>query len=252
MSTQLSISALAFAKSLRASFPSFWTHTPKLGQSPSSPPAASPPCSSSFVHTAVAVSGGPDSIALLYLLRRQLAQIHNTNLSNDTTGATDRLVAITIDHGFRTESRQEAQNVADYSRSIGSRRRFSPAYSRSTNSRATGVQHATLPIPWSQFPFPAKPLGNAKTELAARNARLSLFRSFMIKHGIETICMGHHKGDQVENLLLWGKVMNPLSRLPRSTFDQTAFDGAASGLRILRPLLEFDKVSPPFVVRNRN
>lgn len=46
----------------------------------------------------------------------------------------------------------------------------------------------------------------------------------------------------MENLLLWGKVMKSLSGLPRSDFDDGYYDGFAGGLRILRPLLGFDKV----------
>lgn len=63
----------------------------------------------------------------------------------------------------------------------------------------------------------------------------------MMQNEVDTICMGHHRGDQVENLLLWGKVMKPISRFPRSDFDFAR--GELGGkLEILRPLLIFDKV----------
>jgi tRNA(Ile)-lysidine synthase len=55
----------------------------------------------------VAVSGGPDSIALLYLLS---TFINKSDIN---------LLSITIDHKLRPASTQEAKNVAQFSESLG-------------------------------------------------------------------------------------------------------------------------------------
>lgn len=65
--------------------------------------------------TAVAFSGGPDSTALLALLKRHVeldrATAANTRL--------DALLAITIDHGLRPESDTEAARAKELSETLG-------------------------------------------------------------------------------------------------------------------------------------
>lgn len=62
--------------------------------------------------TAVAVSGGPDSIALLHLLADYVQDPSNNSRETE-------LLALTIDHGFRAESAQEAEGVKAFAQARG-------------------------------------------------------------------------------------------------------------------------------------
>lgn len=152
---------------------------------------------------AVAVSGGPDSIALLVRLARR----HPPS----------QLIVLTVDHALRPSSQLEAANVAAFARSLG-------------------VEHHTLLVPWGRPPFPPRPPPHS-TEAPARQARLLLFRQFMGARRIEELWMGHHRDDQVENRLLWGRGMRRVGSLPRAegVRDLDDFD-------VVRPLLGVDKV----------
>ena len=57
----------------------------------------------------LAVSGGPDSTALLYLASRWRAGLKNG----------PSLIAVTVDHGLRKESASEAKAVAQLCRKLG-------------------------------------------------------------------------------------------------------------------------------------
>jgi tRNA(Ile)-lysidine synthase len=113
----------------------------------------------------LAVSGGPDSVALMWLAarwRRALAR-------------GPRLVAVTVDHGLRAESGREATEVSRLARSLG-------------------LPHHTLR--WSG----AKP----KTGLpaAARTARYRLLAKAARDHGATHILTAHTRDDQAETLLM--------------------------------------------------
>src|SRR6266404_1253993 len=113
----------------------------------------------------LAVSGGPDSIALMWLAarwRRAIAQ-------------GPRLVAVTIDHGLRAEAAREARDVKRLAKSLD-------------------LPHQTLR--WTG----AKP----KTGLpaAARAARYRLLAQAARKHGATHILTAHTRDDQAETLLM--------------------------------------------------
>jgi tRNA(Ile)-lysidine synthase len=109
---------------------------------------------------AVAVSGGPDSLALTLLLADWLS----------TRGG--RLFAITVDHGLRPESAAEAQQVSAW---LAGR---------------PGVSHHILE--W------LGPKPKSGVQAAARMARYGLMTDFCRAHGILHLCLGHHLGDQWE------------------------------------------------------
>ncbi|GIQ78375.1 tRNA(Ile)-lysidine synthase [Bradyrhizobium sp. RD5-C2] len=131
----------------------------------------------------LAVSGGPDSVALMWLAarwRRALAQ-------------GPRLVAVTVDHGLRPEAAREARDVKRLARSLE-------------------LPHHTLC--WSG----TKP--NAGLPAAARAARYGLLAQAARKHGATHILTAHTRDDQAETLLmrmLRGSGVAGLSAMARET-----------------------------------
>jgi tRNA(Ile)-lysidine synthase len=113
----------------------------------------------------VAVSGGPDSIALMWLAARWRSGL--------TRGP--RLIAVTIDHGLRAEAAAEAREVKRLARSLE-------------------LPHRTLR--WAG----AKP----KTGLpaAARDARYRLLAKAARSHGATHVLTAHTRDDQAETLLM--------------------------------------------------
>jgi tRNA(Ile)-lysidine synthase len=131
----------------------------------------------------LAVSGGPDSVALMWLAARwRRSLVHGP-----------RLVAVTVDHGLRAESAREANDVKRLARSLD-------------------LAHHTLR--WTG----AKP----KTGLpaAARNARYRLLAKAARDHGATHILTAHTRDDQAETLLmrmLRGSGLAGLSAMVRQT-----------------------------------
>ncbi len=143
---------------------------------------------------ALAVSGGGDSMALLSLAERW-ARIGGPGLH-----------VLTVDHGLRPESADEAQAVAAFCAS-------------------RGIAHETLH--WKSGPDDRGNLSHR-----ARNGRYALMAHACSARGIGTLLTGHTLDDQAETVLM---------RLGRGS----GVDGLAAmepvaslwGLRILRPLL---------------
>lgn len=112
---------------------------------------------------AVAVSGGGDSMALLHVSARLAKQ----------TG--QQLYAVTVDHGLRTQSAQEAQFVAAHCARLD-------------------VPHQTLN--WHR----TQTTGNLQDQ--ARRARYQLMASWAADNDIEHISLAHTATDQAETFLL--------------------------------------------------
>jgi tRNA(Ile)-lysidine synthase len=113
----------------------------------------------------LAVSGGPDSIALMWLAarwRRALAR-------------GPRLIAVTVDHGLRAEAAGEARNVKRL-------------------ARALDLPHRTMR--WTG----AKP--KAGLPAAARTARYGLLARAARESGATHILTAHTRDDQAETLLM--------------------------------------------------
>ncbi|UGY05823.1 tRNA lysidine(34) synthetase TilS [Bradyrhizobium quebecense] len=131
----------------------------------------------------LAVSGGPDSVALMWLAarwRRALAQ-------------GPRLVAVTVDHGLRPEAAREARDVKRLARSLD-------------------LPHHTLR--WSGH----KP--STGVPAAAREARYGLLAQAAREHGATHILTAHTRDDQAETLLmrmLRGSGVAGLSAMARET-----------------------------------
>jgi tRNA(Ile)-lysidine synthase len=111
-------------------------------------------------HVAVAVSGGPDSLALTLLLAEWA---HSRN---------GRVDALTVDHQLRAESAAEAEQVGRW---------LAPL---------PGVTHRVLP--WRD------PKPESGIQAAAREARYRLLAAHCRDHAILHLSVAHHRDDQTE------------------------------------------------------
>lgn len=148
---------------------------------------------------AVAVSGGPDSMALLALAQQWA---HNENVP---------LTALTVDHQLRAEAKAEAAMVAAW-------------------CAAHDISHHTLV--WERD---AAPCGNLQA--AARNARYALMGAWCVANKVEALAVAHHADDQAETLLMRlarGSGVDGLAAMAAEATWPVAQEGAP---RLLRPLL---------------
>ena len=124
-------------------------------------PACSVPSQSPRV--AVAVSGGPDSMALALLVHHWVQQRGG------------RCIALTVDHCLRAESSWEAQKVAVWMRDCG-------------------IVHEIL--------TPENPPPSGAGQAWARQCRYSLLEEWCRGAGIVHVLLAHHRRDQEETLLI--------------------------------------------------
>lgn len=138
--------------------------------------------SSEGLKIAVAVSGGADSLALTFLLKTWV-QNHG-----------GQLVALTVDHGLRPHSTQEAESLQKLLKN-------------------QGIEHRILT--W-QGEKPSTAL-----QEKAREKRYDLLKTYCLEQGKDFLFLGHHQGDQNETYcmrlrqnsgLLGLACMRPLSK----------------------------------------
>lgn len=120
----------------------------------------------SFPSIALAVSGGPDSMALLYLITRW-AKDHNLSIPI--------VRVVSVDHGLRNKSADEAEFVKK-------------------QCEACGHHHETLV--WHG------PKPDTGLQEAARNARYDLILGYCKSHFVPALLTAHHLDDQAETLLM--------------------------------------------------
>jgi tRNA(Ile)-lysidine synthase len=157
-----------------------------------------------FPALVLAVSGGPDSTALMVLAARWRKSLKKKPV----------LIAITVDHGLRKEAKREAAAAGKLARKLG-------------------IAHRTLR--WSG----KKP----KTGLqqAARNARYRLLGDAARKTKAAHILTAHTLDDQAETVLIRmsrGSGVTGLGAMARVS--QLPGDGAGQ-LKLVRPLLDIPK-----------
>ena len=148
----------------------------------------------SFRHVALAVSGGGDSMSLMWLAAQWAGR----------TEQPPRLTVLTVDHGLRPESREEAGFVVDQAEALGL---------------------AAAMLEWSGD----KPASGVQAR--ARAARYELLSGWCLKHGAEALATAHSLEDQAETFVMRlarGSGLDGLSGMRPWREDKVA---------ILRPLL---------------
>ena len=65
------------------------------------------------------VSGGADSMALCVLMAHWKKTYYANTVATDSSGFIDGLLAIIVDHGFRPESKEEAETVSRWVSDMG-------------------------------------------------------------------------------------------------------------------------------------
>lgn len=141
----------------------------------------------------MAVSGGADSLALAHLLSQRVKKLH----------------VLTVDHGLRPESTDEARHVSNII------------------AQWPNAVHQTLT--WSG----RKP--KTGIQEAARNARYHLMAAYCRDHGIGHLALAHHADDQAETFLIrltHGSGLDGLAGMAALT----PYDAS---LTLWRPLLKY-------------
>jgi tRNA(Ile)-lysidine synthase len=161
---------------------------------------------------ALAVSGGPDSTALLHLAAAAYAA---AEAAAESTGpAVPPPLVLTVDHGLRPEAAAEARAVAAAAAALG------------------------LPaeiLVWRHDASSPHPAGNLQA--AARAARYALLADAARRHGRDTLLVAHTRDDQAETVLIAlarGSGVYGLAAMPaRRTL--------AAGVTLVRPFLDTAK-----------
>lgn len=147
----------------------------------------------------LALSGGPDSLAMLHLLQK-FQEKHPLQFG-----------IAHIDHGWRKESCEEAQQLFALAKML------------------------KLPFHLKQL-HPSQLSGNL--EAACREERLQFYKELCQQHGYQAVILAHHADDQAETVLkrvLEGSSLPNLSGLKSVT--------CVDGVQIWRPLLTTRKSS---------
>ncbi len=158
---------------------------------------------STQMDVALAVSGGPDSMALMLLVDRwRRARLQQKQSAPDLT-------IFTIDHGLRKDAADECQFVLDKAKELG---------------------YDAHVLQWKGEP----PL--SRIQEMAREIRYQLLAEACHLRSIKTLMTAHHLDDQAETVLMRlarGSGVDGLCAM--------ALQSRRYGLQLLRPLLEFEK-----------
>ena len=157
-----------------------------------------------FDNVIIAVSGGSDSLALLYLVRLWHRQQVNR------LGLRLRLLGVTIDHGLRVEAKHEVRQIREWTCSIG-------------------IEHRS--ITW----YGDKPVSAVQD--TARKTRYQLLKELVLRlPGRSVILTGHTRNDQAETVLMRlarGSGAKGLAGIAKCT--------RIYGYHVLRPLLDLSR-----------
>ncbi len=150
---------------------------------------------------AIAVSGGPDSMALTRLAHTWAEKCGHT------------LVGLTVDHRLREAAKEEAYQVAEWFRGLD-------------------LDHHTLT--WEEGASVGQL--DRSPQAAARDARFSLISTWCDSHDVRSVLVAHHADDQAETFLqrlIRGSGVDGLAAMAQVSL--------RNDIRILRPLLDRPK-----------
>jgi tRNA(Ile)-lysidine synthase len=154
----------------------------------------------SFSSVALAVSGGPDSLALMHLAAWWQAAVPRA----------PALSVLTVDHGLRRSSREEALMV--------------------------GRMASSLELPHAILAWKTGDAHGPSLQAKARTARYDLMAAHCHANDIPALVTAHHLDDQAETFLMRlkrGSGLDGLAAIPQR--------GAWGGIVLLRPLLDVPK-----------
>ncbi|XP_021903238.1 uncharacterized protein LOC110818616 isoform X1 [Carica papaya] len=174
---------------------------------------------------ALAVSGGPDSMALCVLTANW--KTDGPNAVGHLGGFIDGLLAVIVDHGLRAESRDEANLVL---------RRVSEM----------GIRCEIAHCDWEG----SRPKQGHLQE-AARDMRYQMLQNVCYQHQIGVLLVAHHADDQAELFILRLSRNSGVLGLAGMAFTSQIFSShwhcycdknmEAHGILLVRPLLDFSK-----------
>jgi len=165
-------------------------------------------------HLAVAVSGGADSLALMLLSFLWCQQRQG------------RVTILTVDHGLRAESRQEAETVGRHAKALGLTHEILTWEQGPETGRETGAKQNT----------PGQNTRGASLQEKARLARYALLETACQAHGCLHLLVGHHADDQEETVVMRAQAgSGPSGLAAMAAIRELRF------VRLLRPLLAISK-----------
>ncbi|XP_073154544.1 uncharacterized protein [Henckelia pumila] len=185
---------------------------------------------------AIAVSGGPDSMALCVLAAAWKTETSDAAI-NKRSKFIDGLLAIVVDHGLRTESTDEAKLV----------------YNRITDM---GIKCEVARCEW----LDGRPKPGHLQE-AARNKRYNILQNICVQQQIGILFVAHHEDDQAELFILRLSRNSGVLGLAGMAFTSQIFPVfpdfsgealKARGILLVRPLLEFSKEDMYNICRGGN
>ncbi len=115
----------------------------------------------------VGVSGGPDSLALLHFLNKELKQLQLT------------IIAAHVDHMLREEAMEEYQFVENYCLN-------------------EGITFEGIRANVTEY----KEEHGVSLQVAARECRYNFFENVMIKYKGDYLALAHHGDDQIETMIM--------------------------------------------------
>lgn len=177
---------------------------------------------------AVALSGGPDSMALCFLLSQWAGK-------NGT-----RIHALTVDHGLRPEAAAEAAQVGRWVKNWPCIKHHILHLSQDVIPAKAGI-HLTACVESEMDPGSrpaAQGLSGMTTRIMerARNGRYAALTDYCREHTIEKLFVAHHRDDQAETFLFRlakGSGLDGLAAMRR--------ESAKDGILIVRPFLDIPK-----------
>ena len=140
----------------------------------------------------LAVSGGADSVALAFLLSK----------GGKKKNAAKRFVVLHVDHGLRTDSKEEYRFVRALARRLG--------------------------LPFKGIHAKVERRRGESVEMAARRVRLEFFSKCMTALKLDAIATGHHMDDVAETFLM---------RIRRVSLAGIRETSEVGDIRYVRPLL---------------